>query len=231
MFKSPLLILCLITFGLFAQQSKIDLPDPLDLYQEKVSAPNNSIYIGKVDPLSMNSRSTHPFFETRGWQKSTVIYNGITYKNLDALYDINRGVVILKYPEPGKVVAVALNMNRVDNFSIGDNAFRKPKYKGKEGFFEVIFEGEEMNLIVNRQKTEETTNTEVTYVDENVFYIERNEELVLLNNKKVLKEMFTNYKEITARIKSLNSNLKFSKFNEEKLVGYMKAFDEATGEI
>ncbi len=224
--RYALLLINLFTINLFAQQ----LPDPLYLYEQHITPSTNPIFIGKVDPLASKSRSTHPFFETRGWQQTMVSFNGVIHKDLESLYDINRGVLILKYPDPNKVIGVLADMRKIENFEIGDNVFRRPLNASKENFFEVLFEGQHLNFLVDRSKTEVTTSSEVTYRDLNTYYLEINNKLKKLENRKTLKQTLTNYKEISARVKALDSNLKYSKYNEDMLVSYMKAVDEVSGE-
>ena len=212
--------LCFVCNGQVSQTSGV-----LSLYQQQVGITNDPIFIGELDPLIVRSRTTHPFFNSRGWVETDLEFDNSSYQKIPALYDLTRDILILRYPDASKIFGIIPNMPLVKSFKINDSYFRTSSFSSDLGFYEVLIEGDNFQFLVKRSKEEKVDKAEVVFIEKNTYFLEYENKLIPLNSKKDL-AVLGDIKALNAKVRATNKTLKYSKFKEERLINYMKALDD-----
>jgi len=208
-----------------AQSESEFVANPLSFYQQTIGSSSDPIYIGEIDPLLIKSRSSHPFYLQRAWENMDIVFNGIEYEGVYALFNLVKQELLLKHPDKLKKTGVIVNMPLLKEFSYQEHTFRRSPYSSSADFYEVLMDGKHFDLLSKRIKTEEVTAEGITYEQSSEYFLEFEKKLIILKGKKSLKDSFSDYKEIDRKIKS-QDGFRFSRYNEDKMIKYIKAFDE-----
>ncbi len=104
------------------------------LYNDKVGA-NSGLYVGSQYIMYNSLENEHPFlFED--WKDGWVVYNGVSYNNVQVLYDIRYDQVVI---ENFSGVHLQLIRENISSFSIGSRKFvRIINSKIQDGFYEIL---------------------------------------------------------------------------------------------
>lgn len=96
----------------------------------------------------------HPFYQVDSLQMGTVVYRGVTYRDVPMLYDIVRDELVVQ--PPGGGYRLRLRTDKIAAFSLGPHQFSRlvsDSLAGvRTGFYEVIYAGR-VNALAKRQKT------------------------------------------------------------------------------
>jgi len=88
----------------------------------------------------------HKYFKTFELVEGAIIYNNDHYSDLQLKYDLNEQQLALYHPHSDGVTLVAVNMNQVQAFKIGQSIFVKKQIKDESYFLEYIdvFKGKQL---------------------------------------------------------------------------------------
>ena len=213
-------------FG-FGQNEKDELYASISsLYFDSLGIDRTPIYAGEIDPLVVQSRTSTPYFKSRSWLKGSIYYDQSLYYDISFIYNISNQKLILKQADPTKRGGLVVDLEKVEWFSLADDYFRRSPFDKARRFFQLLYEGENFNLIAHRRKGTEASAAGVDFTDKTEYFVEYGNSLNPLRSKGDLKQIFSNYKEADQKVRSQNSKLKYSKFKEGLLINYMKSLDE-----
>ncbi|MEQ8573299.1 MAG: hypothetical protein RIB63_04520, partial [Fulvivirga sp.] len=107
------------------------------------------IYNGVTYPLRMIARNGHQFFNDNKWLEGNVCFEGQWYFDILLLYDIIDNQIVVKFQNN----AISPDMSRIDYFTLGENSFLKVKNNNSEEFFQLLFKGNNVDLMAKHKKT------------------------------------------------------------------------------
>ena len=124
---------CISFFFSCPTQAVAQLPEPdstvaavawsgaLQFYHEYLK-PETRLYKGKqYVEYAYTIKIGHPYFNDDHFQKGSVFYDGVQYGDLDLLYDLVKGEVVIK--DPFNTYKIALINERLDRFTILNHSF------------------------------------------------------------------------------------------------------------
>jgi len=168
-----------------------------------------------------------PYYSSDDWQKGTLVYQHIPYKDIYLKYDLVAGEVIVRHLNGS--TGVALFTPRVGRFSLGDRFFiRLQPDEGSglaPGIYEELNRGE-ISLFVKRSKflVENIVSNalERKFVDNNKFYVLKDGQYYLIKKQKDLLRLLDGRKaEISSRLRSAGIRYKS---NRELAISKMVAY-------
>jgi hypothetical protein len=177
----------------------------------------------------------NPFFESSYFNNGDLVYDGVSYKNLNMFYDIlHDDVVIRNYND----TAMILVKEKISAFNflnhsfiniIADSVLANEK---TAGFYDVLYNGN-IKLIAKRKKeiveNIRVENSESFFVEKDNFYILKNEVLFAVNDKNSVLDVLKDKKSSIEKFLH-QSKLKYRKKPEEtmiKMVAYYDALNKA----
>ena len=108
--------------------------------------------------------NVHPYYVADSLQTGTVTYNGVDYRNVKMLYDINRDELVVQPPDGGYRLRV--RTDKVAAFSLGPHRFARivgDSVAGiRTGFYEIIYNGK-TKALAKRLKTVQEDISNGTY--------------------------------------------------------------------
>ena len=161
MFKKLIafLISCLYLFTADGQQISADSlqqqrADAQATYYLAFRAEHAFLYTGRAyahyGPLE-----GHAYAYSPGWESGSVVYDGITYKNILLKYDLVQQLIVVQRPDG--ITQLSLQNRLVSGFSLGRKKFMQLQAVDNRGdslnlFYELLSEGP-MTLLAGRRKT------------------------------------------------------------------------------
>ncbi|HEY0679625.1 MAG TPA: hypothetical protein VGD17_15175 [Chitinophagaceae bacterium] len=118
----------------------------------------------------------HAYYLTRDWQKGTVWYDGIFYKDVSLLYDIYKDQVVIRHSN--EIYIIGLVSSKVSAFTISGLRFKRLSIAAENiqaGFYELLFEGKLTVLAKRSKKLREYINVKMEYefLDQDQLIIEK----------------------------------------------------------
>jgi hypothetical protein len=179
----------------FAQPGTTDLAynetDSLyNAFHPASQEPFLTLYNGKQFYGYPSTIQGHAFFATREWSVGSVNYDGYWYRDVQLMYDVNRGEVVIRHPNG---IPVILFSDRVKEFSYLGNTFVRMERNGKNGmpsgFYQVIERGRATLYALRAKKLEEKidgTVLERKFIVADVFYILKDGQFFNIHNQQAL---------------------------------------------
>jgi len=185
--------------------------DDSSFYQSAVSSAIESyhhtagdqsgIYNGMVySGYSFLFKSGSPFFDSKGMDSGSVVYEGMLYKNLPLIYDNLKDVVVIRDGED----FIQLNNKRLSEFEIPGHHFIRldeDDIKNSEaiaGFYEILYKGKVTVWKKTIKKIAEDISTdnlvEKSITQSDYFYIRKDSILYPVKNKRDIKGIFSDQK-------------------------------------
>ena len=116
---------------------------------------NGKRYIEKLPTTEID----FPFFKTSKFLKGSIIYDNQQFYNLDLKYDLISDQLIAKLPNNNNFFLISLINERISSFTIDNNSFvnindnEKLKSLGYKGYFQLIHDGNNLDLYIKHLKT------------------------------------------------------------------------------
>ena len=198
---------------------------------DQIGIQKTGLLTGSYFPLNIESSNSYPFFLNRDWIKGKIKFQNQVFESVNLRYHIEEDLVLTndptkieQYNEP-----ILLNSNQIDWFELEGHIFRKftPKVIGsKSGFFEVIYDGDQISLLSKRRKRLTVVEGSLEYVNEDLFILITDEKDYIIKNRGAWIKVFKDYKqEIKKAISSLSIN-QFKKAKYEHLVILAKSTND-----
>ena len=152
---------------------------------------NSGIINGPEYFIPMQGSTSHPFYGSRDLSPEWVLFKGQHYGDVALMYDIYGDILILRHRDKnGIFVLIQLEKENVDAFTLYGHQFKKTLVVDSYDkiqpprFFDILFEGEKMDLIAERKKTIRVIDSRSEYQYEEKFYFLKNNRLIPLTRKK-----------------------------------------------
>ncbi len=224
------LLLSITLYYAGGQGPSKDLPQSKEV--EFISWVNNElgpeewpIYNGATYPLVKKAKFGHQFFGNIQWQSGSVKYLDRWFFDVQLLYDITSNKLMVKPRDATQTFGILLEMAHVQAFSIGGSFFKKvPELDSRNFFYEVLYSGEHLELIVRHVKEIELESSGAHAKALDTYLIKMDQGFVTLKNKKSLEEIDPNSKAIAKEIKS--SDAKFDLRKPDLLVNFIRKFND-----
>lgn len=182
--------------------------DVLAWYDSQVGLQNTPLQIGNLNNAERKARRSHQYLESPTWVKGNINYRGQRFENIDLLYDIYADKLITKNNGNLRYASqpIELIKSQVSAFTIYDQLFEyieEPVELFEKGFFEIMYRGENMEVLVKRLKVVEIESDGVNaYSRYDKYFLRMDGEIHPLRNRfSVLKRFPNHKKEIRAYLR------------------------------
>jgi hypothetical protein len=234
----PILALLFSSRVAFGQQLSASEPlvyDQKEIWFDKLVGPENTgLLNGREYFISFPGASSHPFFGSREVTGEKLVFHSQLYVNVPLLYDIFNDEIILRHLDKrNQFTMIALDKDRVESFTLYGHFFKKIRLKGASephlanGFFDVLFAGDNISLIAKRRKTSYANVGKRDYQEDAGYFFMKGERWTPLGGKKSFYTLSPAHKmQILNFIKS--QKIKVGKKNEAdliKLANYCNALE------
>jgi len=160
-------------------------------FDHQVGFENSGIINGPEYFMPGQGAETHPFYGSRDLSDESVIFKGQRYGNVGLMYDLYSDILILRHQDKnGFFVLIQLEKVNVDTFTLYGHRFKKLSVVNSDGkiqspqFYDILFEGEKLNLIAKRKKVTHVVGSRPEYTLDETFYFLKDNQLIPLNRKK-----------------------------------------------
>jgi hypothetical protein len=223
----------------YSQQRSVAQPlvyDQKEIWFDNIVGPENTgLLNGREYFIAFPGASSHPFFGSREVTNERLVFHSQLYVNVPLLYDIYADELILRHRDKRNQFAmITLDKDRVESFTLYNHSFKRKELKGAaephlaKGFFDVLFEGDEISLLAKRRKTSYANVGVRDYEEDSRFFLAKGDQWTELGGKKSFYALSPRYKtQIQDFIKS--QKLKVGKKNEADLIKVAKYCDTLEG--
>lgn len=198
-------------------------------YYHKYTDKQARLYNGWLHLGYSNKIEGFAYYPENTWQKGTVVYDGITFNDVNMMYDVYKDELIIQHFHR---LMQTLHGEKVKEFTFGDLHFiriQKDSLRNvtlNTGFYQELYKGK-LHLLAKRQKLFEeivTDKLEQKFVLKNFYYLNRNNTWYAVKSYKdlaaVLKEKS---KEIRQHLKK--NKVKYRRNREKALIMAVQYFD------
>jgi hypothetical protein len=238
---------CLITLFItafcsrtFAQYKQVDtasadrVSENMVDYFNKAVGQQSRIFTGPMfDPYKFVSKTNANFNDTTGFTTGTITYEGILYKDVPLIYNIERDLVESVLYNNFSVYT--LQSERVEDFDIWGHHFIRlvPDSLNKQmdiGFYDELYH-KKLQILVRREKSiqEETTTTTIHYVftPRTNYYIKKRGLYYNINSQgKLLDVLKDKKKELKQFLK--DKSIRYKDNPEQNMVLLVAYYDQLT---
>ncbi|MGE0590653.1 MAG: hypothetical protein AB7O48_18875 [Cyclobacteriaceae bacterium] len=193
-------------------------------FEDQTNHALSRIYSGDSYPQQAASRFGHQFFESRQWRNGNVCLGDQWYYDLPLLFDLQNEIVVTRQTGIGIGSGIIIENQLISYFKIEDTSFIPLQHDGKKHFFEVILEGEKIDLLARHQKLQRLKSDGYHFEESVKYFLLANSELIPLANKKSLQQLTPEAKSIASEIKTREA--KFNLRKRDLLVEFVRRFDE-----
>ena len=193
-------------------------------FEEKTNRTKSRIFSGDSYPQQAASRFGHQFFESRQWRNGTVCLGDQWYYDLPLLFDLQNELVVTRQTGIGIGNGIIIENQLISYFKIEDTPFIPLQYDGKKHFFEVILDGENIDLLARHQKFQRLKSDGYHFEESVKYFLLSESELIPLTNKKSLQQVTPEAKSIANEIKTREA--KFNLRKRDLLIEFVRRFDE-----
>jgi len=195
---------------------QLDLSKDLEGWYDSLTAKENPLLLQGILPdIEPKASWSHPYFDKYQWQVGDVTYKNQQFKSVPLLYNIEQDeLLILRNGQNNYEMFVELKKDMVASFTILNSRFVKITNNplDKPGFYEVLFEGSNINFYARREKTLDRNGDDgFQFIQSDQYYIQFENEFYNINSSGGLARIFkSNRKLINAfayreNIRKLNS--------------------------
>ena len=172
---------------------------PVSLYKD-ATLPSQNLYNGRVYYIYDGRMEEHQFFDSRKWDKGSVIFDGQRFDSIPMLYDIVKDELVVRHMN-GE--GITLPSERVQYFSNNRQPFRWFEAgKGIEptmntGFYNVFYDGPTQLLIRRKKFREEKIKDKsviTQFPQKDSYYVRKNDHYFAVRTKKSVLKLFPEQK-------------------------------------
>jgi len=239
---SLLILLCifLVTSKLYSQDSVISRDDKSQLaltraihtYDQYIGR-NALVYTGSSYFDAYGNIQNHQFFVDDYWEFGSVIYDNYSYDSIFLMYDIYQDLLLIEnFNSEGFLSPIKLYTPKVSYFQLHGFEFIRLEKDTisniKEGFFNLMYNGDDLQVLVKRRKeivnANEINSVREEFIEKDRYYI-RKDGLYHQVRKRgsILKVLYDHKKEVKAFIRKNNFMFKISP--ETQMVEVVKYYD------
>ena len=184
---------------------------------ERVLKPQAHVYEGNQYINHDPRIKIHPYYLVDSLQVGTVVFQGVTYRDVPMLYDIVRDELVVQPPDGG--YRLRLRVDKIARFSLGAHQFTRlvgDSLAGvRTGFYEVIYPGR-VKALAKRQKTVHedisSGSYKADYLTQDRYLIQKERSFYPVKTKRSVLALFPD--QVRALRKYMRTN--HLKFNDEQ---------------
>ena len=195
-------------------------------YDALVGLENTPLVKGLLYPMSPRAKTTHPFFNSKFWSSGEVILSGQHYANVPLVFDVEQELLVMKHPQAQRLEGISLNMDAVDAFKLHGHIFKRLTTAEAAGFYDLLYEGDSVSLIVKRAKEYAVKKEGVEFVPRDEFYVLASNQLLPITNLRSLKKHFPGHWSLLKKIRK-ERKLKFTSRHERQMTELIERFDKS----
>jgi hypothetical protein len=215
-----LLLVLVVHKESFSQQiihKELDLSQDLSIWYDSVAGLDNTVLRqGVLADVERKALRTHPFLYDYKWQSGDVLYQEQQFKNVRLLYNIEEDLLITQGEGLSPYTQfIELKSDRISNFRIRHSMYiwvNESIQGNNSGFYEIIFEGAQLDLLAKRTKTLNLNGTELIYDQKDQYFVHYNDEYFVIRNSGDLARKF---KSNRRRIKEFARQNQIRKLNAQ----------------
>jgi hypothetical protein len=212
-----------------ADTSSALMPYPVTVYYDALGE-QSPLYNGREYVDYANTiQAGHPFYQTTGFVKGSIHYDGMKFEHAMILYDIIKDKVLILHFN--NVFRIDLPVEKIREFRMLDHHFIRlledSAHVIEEGFYDKLYEGK-ISLFAKRKKLiieERTGNDLIRAVDEkSFFYIQKQGRYYPVKTLKSLLNVLNNRRE-EIRQNLTKNGIKFRKDRENAILKSVQYYD------
>ena len=171
-------------------------------FLEAIGREQTKLVSGSYHQIQRGSSITHQFFKENGWTSTSIIYYGKEFHLSGAMYDLEFDHILLRHPTQIRLSSqpIKLHQDKVSFFKIHGHTFRFYNSKDDpprgEGFYDELYLGDTVSLIVKRSKEKKVKFSELTpiYESNDSYFLKYHGEYIKVNNKRSIFRILKPYK-------------------------------------
>lgn len=207
----------------YAQNSESSKPpvkqfDLEALFETRLGSASVNGIIGVYEPMSATYQGESPFFKDGVWLKSTLVYRGKRYDEIEMMYDLKKDILFIRHPKT--LEPVMLEQSLVDSFTMAGYTFNWLDVE-KPGFFEVLYSKNSYSLLKKHEKQEIIGNGRMKYLMGDRYYLSSIKDLERIKSVKFFYRLFSEHK---SEIRGFYRKSVKKKFKEEPGEAYVLLF-------
>jgi hypothetical protein len=207
---------------------------PVSLYYHALGE-NTHIYTGYEYVTPDRNIKGSPYFLADGPIPATIFYDDSYYQNIPVLFDIVLDELVIN--RLGQNFKISLVSDKLTSFTLRNHEFVRifrDSANGIElpsGYYDRVYAGKTIVLVKRKRRLQETfiyNTIAYEYKDENIFYVIAAGQIVQVDSKSSVMDLFKSKK---AEIKSFlrKNKLNFKSDFEKTLVATSAYYDQLTG--
>ncbi len=196
-------------------------------YDHVIGRESSELMYHPIYLTALRGKDTHQYLDRRDWQTGSLEFSGQWYIDMPLLFDLERDLLVIKHPDPSRWDGISLNMENVQQFSLAGHRFRKYSLNGSPNFYDVLFEGEHIQLLAKRSKKARSQVGGVQLLQSVRYFLVKDNQLVPMDGIRVLGKLFPSERSIIQRIRK-DQRIRMGK--EESIVHFMRSLDAKMGD-
>ncbi len=126
-------------------------------FDKTIGLVNLPITSGAHYAVYYSSTISHQFFTNNRWLEMEISYSNQVYRDFLGLYDVASDILLLRHPiQSFHSQPVNISQEKVDWFTMNNHFFKyydkSESPDGRQGFYDELYMGENVQLIVKRKK-------------------------------------------------------------------------------
>jgi len=202
------------------------------IYDKQLSR-NTMVYTGRSYFDENSNVQGHQFFMDDYWEQGSVKYDDNRYDSIFLKYDIYRDLLLIEnFNIDGFLSPIILFKDKIESFELMGHHFvrleRDSMSNLKEGFYDLMFKGNENQVLVKRRKeivnSNEINTIREMFTEKDRYYIKKGDIYFQVKKRKsVLKVLSDHKKEVKSYIKK--SGIQFTNQPDINLVEVVKYYE------
>lgn len=201
-------------------------------FLEAIGREQTKLVSGSYHQIQRGSSTTHQFFKENGWTSTSIVYYGKEFQLSGAMYDLEFDHILLRHPTQIRLTSqpIKLHQDKVSSFIIYGHTFRFYNSNDDpprgEGFYDELYMGDTVSLIVKRRKEKKVKFNELTpiYESNDSYFLKYQGEYIKVVNKRSILQVFKPYKKDLKKFIRRNA-LKVKVGNDHDLVMLLDYFE------
>lgn len=175
-------------YKLDARQLKLD---PYAWLDQQNDQQNSGIVNGEYYEIKRISKHSHQFFGDDSWVLGEIIFRDQLFDSVYMTYDIHSDLLLIRHPtqyiyhnQPIKPV-----QEQISSFQILEHQFIRIDEQKLNGFYDLLFSGQNLRLVVKRHKQTYVENS-VEFEPDNRYYLHKDGNYLPLKRKSSILKIF-----------------------------------------
>lgn len=218
----------------FSQQiinKELDLSQDLSIWYDSVAGLDKTVLRqGILADLERKALHTHPFLYDFKWQLGDVLYQDQQFKNVMLIYNLEEDVLLTMGEGISRYTQfIELKSDRISNFRIRNSKYKwmnESIQRNDSGFYEILYEGDQLDLIAKRTKTLNLNDAQLIYEQKDEYYVHYQNEYFTINNSGDLSRKFKSNRRLIKDFARQNQIRKLNAEVDHEFIALIKFCDD-----